>query len=106
MTLTQQLHGSKTHKIGNDPACPQCVRHVQLADALRAIDAKQIASIDGPNGSTLGYYTTAHGVLIVQWYAKEQGFEVYVPICRSNKIADTLNAMRALGAMANVNDQI
>jgi len=101
MTLSQQLHKSKTHKPGNDPNCPTCVRHTQLAETLEAIHARQIASIDGPNGSTLGFYSTAHGVLIVQWYAEEQGFEVYTPIVRSNKIADTLNAMRSLGILEN-----
>ena len=97
MTLTQHLHKSATHKPGNDPACPYCVRHTQLADTLEAIQARQIASIAGPNKSTLGFYSTSKGVLIVQWYAEEQGFEVYTPICRSNKIADTLSAMQALG---------
>lgn len=101
MTLSQQLHKSKTHKPGNDPACPVCVRHSRLSETLEAIHARQIASIDGPNGSTLGFYSTRHGVLIVQWFAEEQGFEVYTPICNSAKIDDTLNAMRAIGVLEN-----
>lgn len=91
MTISQQLHKSRSHEL--------CMWHIQLADTLDAIQARQIASINGPNGSTVDFYSTSHGMLLVQRFAEDQGFEVYAPICNSARIADTLNAIRALGIL-------
>jgi hypothetical protein len=98
MTIAQQLHRSKTHKQAHDPACPVCQRHAQVAAALDDINARLLATVDGPNNSDIGFYATRGGVALVQWYENDQGFEIYVPVSRSAKTEDTLNALRAYGA--------
>lgn len=98
-TLYRQLHGSKTHAQGNDPACPVCVRHIKLADVLHDIGAKQLSIVEGPNGADMAFYgLPSGGTLIIQRYPKDTGFEVYCPVTRSNLMADTLVAIRAYAA--------
>jgi len=97
MTLYRQLHNSKTHAKGNDPNCPVCKRHVQVADAISDVNARHISDSQGPAGSTMAFYMLPNGrPFIVQNYADDNGFEMFAPIADGNRTQDTLDALRQL----------
>lgn len=100
MTLYRQLHNSKTHAQGNDPNCPVCRRHVQVADALSDVNARRVCDLQGPNGSDMTFYMLPNGQpIIVQNYANDNGFEVFCTISHNNRTEDTLNSLRQLAAL-------
>lgn len=85
MTLYRQLHNSKTHAQGNDPNCPVCQRHIQVADALSDVNARRVCDLPGPNDSDMTFYMLPNGQPIVHNYAKDAGFEIYATISHSNR---------------------
>jgi hypothetical protein len=100
MTLNRQLHGSKTHKQGNDPACPVCQRHIAVADAIKEVDARHLCGFTGPNESDMSFYALPNGqTFIVQNYKNDAGFEIYATISHNNSTKDTLDSLRQLATL-------
>lgn len=100
MTLYRQLHNSKTHAQGNDPNCPVCQRHIQVADALSDVNARHVCSLQGPAGSDMEFYMLPNGQpIIVQTYANDNGFEIFGTISHNNRTKDTLDSLRQLAAV-------
>ena len=67
MTINEQLHQSKTHKIGLDPACPVCSRLAGIKADLRrcaaqneadAKDSKHAAAVAGEQRRMLKQLST------------------------------------------------
>lgn len=97
MTLYRQLHGSKTHAQGNDPACPVCQRHIKVGNALRDVNARHVCDLQGPSGSDMSFYMLPNGQpIIVQTYANDAGFEIFGAISHSIRTQDTLDALQKL----------
>lgn len=100
MTLYRKLHNSNTHAQGNDPSCPACQRHTQVADALADVNARRVCDLQGPGGSDMTFYMLPNGQpVILQNYADDNGFEIFGPIAQGNRTDDTLSGLRQLAAM-------
>jgi len=100
VTLYRSLHNSKTHAQGNDPNCPVCQRHVQVADAISDVNARRVCDLEGPNGSEMTFYMLPNGQpFILQNYAKDAGFEIFGTISHSNRTQDTLDSLKQLAAV-------
>lgn len=96
-TLYRQLHESKTHAQGNDPACPVCQRHIRVNAILAELGAKGVADISGPNNSDMSFYVLPNGsTFILHWYADDNGFEMYRPMSTSNRVEDTFMELTRL----------
>lgn len=100
MTIYRTLHNSKTHALGNDPSCPVCLRHIQVADAISDVNARRVCDIKGPNNSSITFYMLPNGQpFILQNYANDAGFEIFATISHSNRTKDTLDSLRQLAAV-------
>lgn len=96
-TIYRQLHNSKTHAQGNDPACPICKRHIAVADAIHDVNALLVCGFQGPNNSDMSFYYLPNGQpFIVHNYANDSGFEIYVVLSGGNSTKGTLDALRQL----------
>ena len=96
-TLNRQLHGSKTHKAGSDPACPVCKRFKDFSRLIHEIGAQHTCDVAGPLDSTLSFYIVSGKTFIVQWFGKDgvDGFDVYRVLTTSNLVAATFDALRS-----------
>lgn len=98
-TLYQELHRSKTHKVGNDPACPICQRHKAVSEILDTVSAHHLCDTIGPDGGALAFYSLPNGAtIILQWFKNDHGFEMYRPLSLSNRIEDAFMALSQLAA--------
>lgn len=95
--MNRQLHGSKTHKQGNDPACPVCQRFRQFSELIDEIGARHTMDVDGPLDSVLSFYIVSGKTFVVQWFGKDKvdGFDIYGVLTTSNKVTDTFTALRS-----------
>ena len=71
-------------------------RATDLTAKLNNLGAVQIAQSRGPNESSLEFYGLNGQVVIVQWFANEEGYEVYAPIFNGNEVKGTFDALDAL----------
>ena len=96
-TLNRQLHNSKSHKQGNDPACPVCQRFKQFSELIEEIGARHITDVKGPLDSELSFYVVAGKTFIVQWFGRDHvdGFDIYGVLTTSTKTLETFDALRS-----------
>lgn len=70
-----------------------------MSDVLRGwldrVGGVEIATVEGPNKSTLRFFTIGRSVAIVQDYLSPNGWELYIPADVSNDVHATLRAAEA-----------
>jgi hypothetical protein len=66
-----------------------------ITTELRAANARHIAACDGPNGSIIEFWATAHGgLLLAQRHPDGNGFEMFRPFDNTNSTAALIDALR------------
>jgi hypothetical protein len=72
-----------------------------LREKLGKLEAREINAVKGPNESVLTFYALNGSLVMVQWYPRNGGYEVYAPIFSGNEVKGVYDALNELASGRN-----